>query len=559
VAAGLGTAVAVEAGLEKFADSRRTSKAEKEVQEQLARLYTDQDEAETHESDDEKQARYLSNLDENLKKDIDLLDVKLQSEKRAKTWRKLGSVGIGSLVGSGWMTQFAMDHLGGHVAVDWVKDHVSSVFGGSHGTPVPEAGHVTTSKPSLGQLRSIHPLTPEGGSVGNTPLHPASSPLSGASSVVGVETARPGVPGASAAGPGVANPEQLGGSSTTGVTEAIAGQQPDVNKPSVPTSETLVPEVSAEVKMGETIEDFVANDMEIEKGDSVWKIAGLLADQLDLKEDAQRTHFIDALKDKFGDVRLKAGETINFSDHGIDEDFVKSALADVKGLTEGQIASIEANDAKIADFAAKNPGVTLTNESVETILNGNSVEVTLGQSTGVIDYSKPSAPIIDRVNAPGETLSATSISSEYVVPVEGSPAVEQSTGPNISRIEPVFTAELQPRVNDWYVQIFKMENPAPGQDWFVDKGKIGSMKLMDMMKDAKLYKEGSLTGYKTGLSGEQIKNFAAFFQNVERYEIVFDRKAFFQEHPHATVMDYLKKVAPLVTKGQRLGLYTTTY
>ncbi|MDD2766698.1 MAG: hypothetical protein PHH40_02975 [Candidatus Moranbacteria bacterium] len=436
VASGAGMAVGTEALLESFGERKRVDQAEGEIAQEMERLKT--------ESLGMKPEVTFDALNTLLDQDINALNTKLQNEKRAKTWRKVSALGVGGLVGSGWLTQVAMDHLGGNQAVDWVKDQI-----------------------------------------GNTPQASAQIPTPGEVSPLAI----PSVP--------------------------VPSEAP-IEAPQVPQPDT-------DPLTGVFNQDYV-----VKPGDSVWKIAGGVADTLKL-EGAEKTHFIDALKDKYGDVQLKAGETIKFSDHGIDKAFVENALSQAQSLSPDQIVSITANDAKIADYVASHPGTTLTNAKVDEILSGKIATQSVGENT----------PPLERV---------TESPVSNVVPVES---------PSVSR-EPVFTAELIPRVNDWYMQIFRMENPALGQDWIVDKKEMSSIKLMDIFKDAKLYKAGSFTGYKTGLNHEQIKNFTQFFQGVEDNKIAFDRIAFLREHPNVTVMDYLKKISTLVTPGQRLGLYTTT-
>lgn len=247
-------------------------------------------------------------------------------------------------------------------------------------------------------------------------------------------------------------------------------------------------QAAAEAKAG-LIGGFTDQDIVVQKGDSVWKISGKLADQLGL-EGSQKTHFIDALKDQYGDVLLKEGETINFSTHGIDKEFVENTLGDMKNiLTSDRIVSIADHNASIEEFAKANPDTTLTNEVVDNIL---------------------------------------------------------------------MAALYNDRANDWYAQIFRVNDVSFGQDWLVDKAAIGRVKLRDILNDAKLFQQGAVSGYTTSFNQEQITNFAAFFQGTTADDIGFDRVAFFREHPNATVTDYLNTVAPLVNPGQQIGLYTTT-
>lgn len=337
IAAGLGTAVGTEALLESFGERGRASKAGRETKEQIGTL--EKEDLSVHLD------VTFNALSVFLDKDIASLDTKLQSEKKAKIWRKVGAAGFGALVGSGWLTQFAMDHLGGHVVVDWAKDHINSVFGGTH----------TASSDMISQLKSVHPLTPPEPKIPDAVLSPMQDAIDRAHE--------------SAAS--VASDQ----SSVSPIADEVSRGHELGTEPNVPSASA---EDLNEIAHIAKISDFVDGDIDVKKGDSVWKIAGGLADKLGL-EDAQRTHFIDALKDQYGDVQLKAGETINFSEHGIDKDFVENALAHAKGLTEGQMASIDANDVKIAEFAASHPDVTLTNESVDSILQGNTVDVVSSQ------------------------------------------------------------------------------------------------------------------------------------------------------------------------------------
>jgi len=429
VASGAGTAVGVEALLESFGTRGQKKQAEKEIQEQLGIL-----------SDTKPEATF-SRLNFLIEKDIQSLGGKLEKEKRVKTWRKMGALGIGGLGGSGWLAQTVMEETG---AGEWIKDKTDALF----------ISHDTV--------------------------------------------------------PGVAKEVVL----------------PDVHKDVVDLSAGKV-------------SDILDKDYIVQKGDSVWKIAGHVADELHLKG-AERTSFIDALKDKYGDVQLKTGETINFSKQGVDSQFVFEKLMDTKALSSEKLASITSNDAKIAEFVRNNPTITLTNESADTLLHGNEGSQSI------------SAPVQgDEIPSSSNTVDFAEDASQIT-----SESVDQSV--HSVSAETTFDSILQPRVNDWYMQIFRVENPTLGQDWIVDKTQIGKVEIMDMMKDARLYNQGSLSGYATGLNGEQLKNFADFSQQVDKYAITFDKKAFFYSHPHATVMDYLKEVAPLIPKGQRLGLYTTS-
>ncbi|MBI2439133.1 MAG: hypothetical protein HYV45_00795 [Candidatus Moranbacteria bacterium] len=119
------------------------------------------------------------------------------------------------------------------------------------------------------------------------------------------------------------------------------------------------------------------------------------------------------------------------------------------------------------------------------------------------------------------------------------------------------TPRLQARADNWFQQIFQSEYVSPGQDAFFDRQKIGGTKLLDMMRDARLYREGSFSGYTTGLNAEQIKSFAEFSKNTETIIGHPAMKELLRAHPNATIDDFLRSVAPLVPRGKRLGLFTT--
>ncbi|MDP3957590.1 MAG: hypothetical protein Q8Q10_03765 [bacterium] len=307
IAGGLGTAIGTEAGLEQFGDWRRKRKAEKEIIEQLGGSEVDD-----------------KNFTQMLQSEILSLDAKLQNEKRAKTWRKLGAVGIGTIVGSGWLSQIAMEKLGGNEAVGWIKEHLGRVSGIKDG----------------------------------------------------------------------------------------------IMKPNF-------------------IDKFINKDITVQKGDSVWKIAGRLADQLGLTdpEDPHRTRFINALKNQYGDVLLKEGEIINFSAHGIDKEFIGNALGDAKALTSEQATSIAANDAKIAEYAAAHPDVTLTNESVDKILQGSMADTPAGKVTP----AWTNEPGDDFNNADGYTVRETPAEENMDDPVSdsSSDAQAESGGADASENETV--------------------------------------------------------------------------------------------------------------------------
>jgi hypothetical protein len=296
---------------------------------------------------------------------------------------------------------------------------------------------------------------------------------------------------------------------------------------------TGMPSVSPDAVQIKTnfIHDFINKDITVEKGDSVWKISGRLADNLGL-DGAERTHFIDALKDKFGDVQLKAGEHINFSSHGINDDFVKHALDQSRALTPEQAEHILANNTKLEAFAEVNPNVRLTDEITKNILEGKTPKVSDLQSFG----------------AQAQTVSEFRFGPQ--TNIEYQPAPEGVSPEDIA-------SGYGARADGWYNQIFKVENVSFG-DRVLGRDVVESLKIRDVLHDANLFRQGAETGYVTGLSRQEIANFAKFDINAsDGKSILFDRAGFLRNNPNATILDYLKKIASLTRRGQRIGSYMT--
>lgn len=294
----------------------------------------------------------------------------------------------------------------------------------------------------------------------------------------------------------------------------------DLTLPERPKVSSALPE-AADVKT-DLIKDFVNQDIVVEKGDSVWKISERLADNLGL-DGAERTHFIDALKDKFGDVQLQAGEHINFSEHGINDDFVKHAIEDSNAILPEQLERISQNNLRLTAFAEANPNVRLTDEMTKNILEGKT-GIVAEQASNEFRFGQP-------------------VDLEYQ-PIPGGISPED------------IVLEYGARADGWYDQIFKVENVQPG-DRILGRDVVESLKIRDVLHDAQLFQQGASGGYTTGLSRQEIANFAKFDMNVSNGKsILFDRAGFFRNNPNATVLDYLKKVASLTRRGQKIGSFT---
>ena len=288
---------------------------------------------------------------------------------------------------------------------------------------------------------------------------------------------------------------------------------------------------AAEMTRVAAIGEFVQQDITVAKGDSVWKIGGRLADQLNL-EGAQRTHFIDSLKDQFGDVQLHEGQVINMGEKGINQEFIEKALGKSTSLTAEQIASIEANDAKIAAYAAKHPGITLTEGVIEN-------QILHPMPTGVhgtdIHGSRAAIPTPDTYFASPDVATAVSPAE---APFTGMSPVEMRRG------------------SDWFMQIFRVDDQ--NNDWIFNKKEILSTKMTDILKiennDMVSVVENS------HFDPAQSKNLQEFTSELPK--VFPGGKAalsdFFRARPNISVGEYLARVAKVVPQGTRIGLYTTT-
>lgn len=440
--AGAGTAVALEAVMEKISNKREIARSEKEVWKQM----------ETWEEIDlpsEKGAfleESLRHLNKMFEQEIFYLDEKLQEKKRAALLRKTLAFGAG--FGAGYFAQHIFHALG---VDDLIKDAKEGLM---HGLGGEDIGHKSVD---LFKEQTFNEMVPGSGSV-LSPENPA-----------------------------------------------------------------ILSDIQAAMEAkSNLIHDFVNQDIVVEKGDSVWKISGRLADNLGL-DGAERTHFIDAMKDQFGDVQLKAGEHINFSTQGINDDFVKHALEQSNALSPEQSAQILEHNTRLSAFTEANPDVKLTNELTKNILEGKA-----------------------GVSASPDVLNAETIASstEEVVYV-----------PSDEAIPPEFRElDLDKRVNGWYKQIFKVENVQFGER-VLGRDAIEALKLRDILQDARLFQQGATDGYTTGMNRQEIANFARFFQGASQKEIGFDAVKFLRENPNMTLRNYFENVAPLVKFGTRIGPY----
>ena len=123
---------------------------------------------------------------------------------------------------------------------------------------------------------------------------------------------------------------------------------------------------------------------------------------------------------------------------------------------------------------------------------------------------------------------------------------------SIAETASAFSWELQPRVDDWYMQIFRTENPTLGQDWVFDKQKLLKIPIMDVYRDVTNHT------MHTGMNMEQMNNLGQFMGEANKATGRNIMRELLTENRNATAEDFLRKVAPLVNRGQMLGLYSTT-
>jgi len=438
VAAGLGTAVATEAGLEKLGDWQRSSKAEKEIKEQLRML--------GKESLGAKPEVTFDALNILLDEDIASLNTKLQNEKRAKTWRKLGAVGIGSLIGSGWLAQTVMEETG---AGEWIKNKTDTLFTSQNMVPNNDQG----------------------------------------------------------------------------------GKLPPIARHDIVDS-------PAEKAFG--ILDKVYT---VQKGDSVWKIAGHAADELHLKGPG-RTYFIDAIKDRYGDVPpLKTGETITFSSKGVNKVFIDTVLEKMKALSSDQLTSIASNDAKIAEYVASHPGTTLNNAVVDQILHGETLPkvdaVTLSNGTAF-----QTADTLGTQGTDGNLSSEASDASKN--------AVEQAIRENRAFTDPkTYLAEHPGDISRFNstlgrirMNIFMMNTTDAGTPPEYDyalNNKLGATKISDVLNDLSRFDNWGLQYDRelNPLHYDQMKDIAKF---TEASKVAFGEE-FSQVEAGENIDSYTRRMA----------------
>lgn len=263
------------------------------------------------------------------------------------------------------------------------------------------------------------------------------------------------------------------------------------------------------------------------------------------------TVFQEKVPVKLGDNfwNLMKAKTVDFHlDEGRSRYLIDLIKDKVAALTPEQIKGL---GIKSGDIALLQP-----NEEIDfsRLLTSQELEKYIADAKGISDATAQSVleykPSVAKVAA-------------EVAASKGTPAVEAVVTPN--RVVPetvvsktlTFSPEYAPRVDDWYSQIFRVENTTPGQDWVFNREKIFQFKMKDVLQDMQALGRGDLSGYKTGLAPEQYRNLFEFAKEMEKSRVL-SMQEFLKGNANGTVGEYFQKVAPRATRGMMYGLFSTS-
>lgn len=300
---------------------------------------------------------------------------------------------------------------------------------------------------------------------------------------------------------------------------------------------------------------------EVSKGDNTWKILekhlAIQNERFANLDPERQTRAINTLKNQlktfspeklkdlgFGskDIdTLRVGETINL-DKAFSVADIERAVSDAEKISDATAQSIAENNAKIAEWVKAHPGERLTDKVID--------EQILGKGSGVAGQAVHGRIAMGPGMAPES--GPTWIRTE--VPVETA-TTPSPVSPQVPIFEPPYTLspDQAARMDDWYMQIFRVDDRIGGKDWVFDRKEILGTKVSDIV-----HKVNGNFIYAPGFDAEQVKSFKAFTDAVGAYKSGFRISEFVKANPDITVDEYLQKVAVLIPKGTRLGLYTTT-
>lgn len=181
-----------------------------------------------------------------------------------------------------------------------------------------------------------------------------------------------------------------------------------------------------------------------------------------------------------------------------------------------------------------------------------------GVSEAALSSQAPT-PNIDAVRA----AALAKIDADLAIP-SASVDIPATAEPVTAEIRPdsipvaeVPVAEHAPRMDDWYAQIFRAENPAIGQDWVLNRSEIMHTKVSDIIRDTQAFAAGQVTGYRSGLSPEQYRNFYEFAAGLQKAGVI-SMTEFLRNNVNGTVEEYLKQAAPKAVLGASYGVFSTS-
>lgn len=299
---------------------------------------------------------------------------------------------------------------------------------------------------------------------------------------------------------------------------------------------------------------------DVVKGDNTWKILDVYLTDHDSEfagmTEGQQTHAIDALKDKLklltpdqlkeagftsGNIdKLRVGDTIDL-DKLLGTADADTAMSDASNISVEAQSSIEANNAKIANWAEANPGEAINDSVIDEEILGK------GGVNGSDVHGRTGGP--ELLNSFDSTSTDQSLHS--VSPAEG------VLSPAEAPLESMSPVEMR-RGSDWFMQIFRVDDQVSGKDWISDKKEILGTKMSDILK---VESNGSVSVKEnTNFNLAQSKNLQEFTSQLPK---VFPggRAAlsdFMNARPNISVGEYIARVAKVVPQGTRIGLYTTT-
>lgn len=179
-------------------------------------------------------------------------------------------------------------------------------------------------------------------------------------------------------------------------------------------------------------------------------------------------------------------------------------------------------------------------------------EIATPSETLMSDTAEVRAATLAKIDA---DLSAPSVAVD-VPAVESVVAETMPDAAPIAEVEAV-ASEYAPRVDDWYSQIFRVENPVPGQDWVLNRSEIMHVRVADVIRDTQAFAAGQVTGYRSGLSPEQYRNFYEFAASLQKAGVV-SMTEFLRGNVNGTVEEYLRQAAPRATRGVLYGVFSTS-